>query len=195
MPSPDREKRDLGLIYHRIHRIENAPYDRGRTRTNPLEARAVAEAVMVHARRELKKSVEERLTLGVAAFGVAQMDAILSQVELLRRDNPSCEAYFSFHPYEPLFVKNLETVQGDERDVIFISVGYGRTGEGYLSMSFGPFEPAWRRKAAERARHSRAPTVRGVYNTRTRGPRSEPNKRGRTIRAEDVRSVRVDRPT
>ncbi len=58
---------------------------------------------------------------------------------MLRRDDSSCEGFFtSAHPYEQFFVKNLETVQGDERDVIFISVGYGRTAEGYLSMSFGP---------------------------------------------------------
>jgi len=66
------------------------------------------------------------------------MDAILNQVELLRRQDPSCEEFFSYPPHEPFFVKNLENVQGDERDVIFISVGYGRTAEGYLAMSFGP---------------------------------------------------------
>jgi very-short-patch-repair endonuclease len=134
-PSPDQERREFGLIYHRI---ENAYWDRGRTRTNPTEAKVVAEAVMAHARRELRKPSEKRLTLGVAAFSVAQMDAILAEVELLRRANPSCEEFFSCHPYEPFFVKNLETVQGDERDVIFISIGYGRTAEGYLGTSFGP---------------------------------------------------------
>jgi very-short-patch-repair endonuclease len=66
------------------------------------------------------------------------MDAILNQVELLRRNDPSCEEFFSYPPHEPFFIKNLENVQGDERDVIFISVGYGRTAEGFLAMSFGP---------------------------------------------------------
>ena len=39
---------------------------------------------------------------------------------------------------EPFFVKNLENIQGDERDVIFISVGYGKTEQGYLAHAFGP---------------------------------------------------------
>ena len=134
-PSPDRERKELGLVYRRI---ENAPYERSRTRTNPVEAKAVAAAVMTHARTQLQLPRERRETLGVAAFSVAQMDAILSQVELLRRQDPSCEEFFSYPPHEPFFVKNLENVQGDERDAIFISVGYGRTAEGYLAMSFGP---------------------------------------------------------
>jgi very-short-patch-repair endonuclease len=134
-PSPDRDRKKLGLVYRRL---QNAPYDRSRTRTNPVEAKAVAAAVMAHARSQLRLDGEQRETLGVAAFSVAQMDAILSQVELLRRQDPSCEDFFSYPPHEPFFVKNLENVQGDERDVIFISIGYGRTVEGYLAMSFGP---------------------------------------------------------
>lgn len=134
-PSPDLERRDLGLVYRRL---ENAPYDRSRTRTNPGEARAVAVAVMEHAREQLGKPERLRLTLGVAAFSVAQMDAILTEVEILRRQEPSCEPFFGTHSHERFFVKNLENVQGDERDVIFISIGYGRTAEGYLAMSFGP---------------------------------------------------------
>ncbi|MGO9012863.1 MAG: DUF3320 domain-containing protein [Bryobacteraceae bacterium] len=134
-PSPDRDRQKLGLVYRRL---ENAPYERSRTRTNPVEAKTVAAAVMAHARSQLQLSKEQRETLGVAAFSAAQMDAILSQVELLRRQDPSCEEFFSYPPHEPFFVKNLENVQGDERDVIFISVGYGRTAEGYLAMSFGP---------------------------------------------------------
>lgn len=133
-PSPDRDRRELGLIYHRV---ENAYYDRGRTRTNPTEAKAVADAVIAHARRELRKPLGKRWTLGVAALSVAQMDAILAQLELLRRANPSCEEFFTSQA-EPFFVKNLETVQGDERDVIFISIGYARTAEGYPATSFGP---------------------------------------------------------
>ncbi len=134
-PSPDRAKRYLGLIHRRI---EKAPYDRGRTRTNPGEAKAVAEAVMEHAREQLRKPAQERLTLGVATFSMAQRDAILQNVEVLMRQNPTCEEFLGFHEHEEFFVKNLESVQGDERDVIFISVGYGRTSEGYLAMSFGP---------------------------------------------------------
>ena len=50
-PSPDRDRKTLGLVYRRL---ENAPYDRGRTRTNPAEAKAVAAAVMAHARNQMQ---------------------------------------------------------------------------------------------------------------------------------------------
>lgn len=134
-PSPTRERKSLGLVYRRL---DNSWYDRSRTRTNPEEAKAVASAVMGHAREQLKMPGDQCHTLGVAAFSVAQMDAILEQVELLRRQDPSCEEFFGYPPHEPFFVKNLENVQGDERDVIFISIGYGRTLEGFLAMNFGP---------------------------------------------------------
>lgn len=134
-PSPDQRRENLGLIYRKI---QNAPYDRSRTRTNPTEARIIAEAVMKHAEEQLQRATHERLTLGVAAFSVAQRDAVLDQLEILRRMRPGLEEFFVTPPHEPFFVKNLENVQGDERDVIFISVGYGRSAEGYLAMSFGP---------------------------------------------------------
>ena len=59
-------------------------------------------------------------------------------MERLRRQDPSCETFFNDHPEEPFFVKNLENVQGDERDVIFISIGYGRDAGGQVAMNFGP---------------------------------------------------------
>jgi len=122
------DRHELGLIFH--HWPDTA-YERGKA-VNQLEADRVAEAVMEHARKYAD------LTLGVASFSVAQMRAIQDRLEILRRSDPSCEGFFADHPAEPFFVKNLENVQGDERDVVFISVGYGRTREGYLSMNFGP---------------------------------------------------------
>ncbi|HYI14606.1 MAG TPA: DUF3320 domain-containing protein, partial [Thermomicrobiales bacterium] len=128
-PSPDHSRAEAGLVFHHL---PNTAYDRGGTRTNRDEARIVAEAVMQHARSL------PNLTLGVAAFSNPQAEAILAEVERLRRGDPSCEEFFAAHPHEPFFVKNLENVQGDERDVIYISVGYGRTSEGYVAMNFGP---------------------------------------------------------
>lgn len=128
-PSPDSAKMNSGL---RFNHLPDSYYDRGRSRTNKLEAKTVAEAVIEHAKHH------PHLTLGVAAFSMAQMQAIMDEVEVLRRREPSTEAFFSAHLYEPFFVKNLENVQGDERDVIFISIGYGKTAEGYLAMEFGP---------------------------------------------------------
>jgi len=128
-PSPDRTGEDLGLVYHHL---AGTVYDRGKTRTNVGEARVVAESVMRHAKRS------PRRTLGVVAFSSSQAQAIEDQVELLRRSDPSCEEFFSLHPFEPFFVKSLENVQGDERDVMLISVGYGRDANGNLTMVFGP---------------------------------------------------------
>src|SRR5690606_33133002 len=107
-------------------------YDRGGRRANRGEAQAVAHAVMAHARHR------PDWTLGVATFSTAQMQEVQDQIELLRRQDPSCESFFTSHEEEPFFVKNLENVQGDERDVIFISVGYGRDANGHLTMNFGP---------------------------------------------------------
>jgi very-short-patch-repair endonuclease len=137
-PSPDREKQSVGLVYRRV---TDGAYDRSRTRTNKGEAKAVALAAMEHAQRQMHLPREERMTLGVAALSVAQRDAILNELELLRRKTPAYEEFFSEQD-EQFFVKNLENVQGDERDVIFISIGYGRTAEGYLSMGFGPVNRA-----------------------------------------------------
>lgn len=128
-PSPGLNTTARGL---RFHHLPDTAYDRGRTRSNPEEAKIVAKAVMKHAENY------PDLTLGVVAFSTAQRDAISMQLEVLRRQDLSCEPFFEEGKHEPFFVKNLENVQGDERDVIFISIGYGKTSEGYMTMSFGP---------------------------------------------------------
>ena len=127
-PSPGSKHR-MGLVYHPL---KTTFYDRGKTRTNPQEAETVADAVIEHARKY------PGLTLGVVAFSSAQRQAIQDALEVRRRVHADAEPYFRSHPHEPFFIKNLENVQGDERDVIFISIGYGRTEEGYVAMSFGP---------------------------------------------------------
>ena len=99
---------------------------------NLAEAEAVAQAVLAHAKAAPGD------TLGVAAFSIRQRDAILDAVEKLRRAQPETDAFFVAHPHEPFFVKNLENVQGDERDAMLISVGYARGGDGKLAMRFGP---------------------------------------------------------
>ncbi len=127
-PSPGSRHR-MGLHFHHL---PHTVYDRGLTRTNPLEAEALADAVMEHARKH------PRLSLGVVAFSSAQREAIEDVLEDRRKASPETEEFFKPTREEPFFIKNLENVQGDERDVIFISIGYGRTKEGYVSMSFGP---------------------------------------------------------
>ena len=128
-PSPDAGRQEVGL---RFRHLPSTVYDRGGSSTNVEEAKAVAQAVMEHARDC------PDMTLGVATFSVRQTQVILDQLELLRREDPAHEGFFNSHPDEPFFVKNLETVQGDERDVIFISIGYGRESNGRIGMNFGP---------------------------------------------------------
>ena len=128
-PSPDVGREAAGL---RFHYLPDSVYDRSRSRANQHEAVAVADAVMEHAIHN------PELSLGVAAFSQAQAQAIEDRLEILRRQDDSREEFFAAHPEEPFFVKNLENVQGDERDVIFISIGYGRDATGQVAMNFGP---------------------------------------------------------
>jgi very-short-patch-repair endonuclease len=129
VPSPVATASGLGLS---LHRVPEGVFDRGGSGTNRVEAQAIGRSVMEHIRNH------PELSLGVAAFSVRQQEAILDELEWLRRQNPENEPFFAAHPAEPFFVKNLENVQGDERDVIFISVGYGRDGQGQMAMRFGP---------------------------------------------------------
>ena len=119
---------------------------------NPIEARRVAELVIEHARTAPKKS------LGVIAFSQVQQDRILDELEVLRRENPGTEVYFSEDCDDPFFVKNLENVQGDERDVILLAVGYGPDESGKVPMRFGPLNRAGGERrlnvAVTRARHA-----------------------------------------
>ncbi|HEY0661305.1 MAG TPA: DUF3320 domain-containing protein [Lysobacter sp.] len=129
VPSPYTGEAGVGL---RFHHLPDAVYDRGNTRTNPKEAKAIAQAVISHA------LTTPNLTLGVAAFSTQQRRAVFDEIELLRRQHPETEGFFGAHAHEPFFVKSLENIQGDERDVILISIGYGRDSHGNVSMNFGP---------------------------------------------------------
>jgi very-short-patch-repair endonuclease len=129
VPSPYDAVAGMGL---KFNLLRDAPYERGASRTNPTEAKAVAEAAIRHARSNPEQS------LGVATFSVAQRQTVLKELELLRRANPDTEEFFAGGGAGPFFVKNLENIQGDERDVIFISIGYGKTEQGYLAHAFGP---------------------------------------------------------
>ncbi|MGO4551235.1 DUF3320 domain-containing protein [Lysobacter sp. 2RAF19] len=129
VPSPYTGEAGLGLQFHHH---PNTVYDRGGTSTNVEEAKIVARAVIQHALER------PHLSLGVAAFSTQQRRAVFDQVELLRRQHPEAEGFFAAHPNEPFFVKSLENIQGDERDVIYISVGYGRDSQNRMTMNFGP---------------------------------------------------------
>ncbi|MBX3746311.1 MAG: DUF3320 domain-containing protein [Verrucomicrobiae bacterium] len=129
VPSPRARSAGLGLGFRPV---ADGVFDTGGTGSNRIEAREVVRAVIEHALRS------PELSLGVAAFSVRQQQAIVDELERVRRENPDLEAFFVRDSAEPFFVKNLENVQGDERDVMFISVGYGRGADGRLAMRFGP---------------------------------------------------------
>lgn len=99
---------------------------------NVPEARHVADLIMRHARTARDRS------LGVIAFSQRQQNRILDELETLRRSNLEFEDFFRDDRNERFFVKNLENVQGDERDAIILAVGYGPDAQGKVAMRFGP---------------------------------------------------------
>lgn len=129
-PSPCHESHELGL---KLEYLPETVYERGKSRSNPLEAKTVVQAIFDHF-----QTYGNKKSLGVGTFSVAQMNAILEELELMRKEHPSMEKYFQEKNEEHFFVKNLETIQGDERDVIFISIGYGFDEQHKISLNFGP---------------------------------------------------------
>ena len=128
-PSPMHDTDDLGLSL--VH-LPDTVYERGKAGVNRGEAKAVAAAVLDYYRRFPNK------TLGVATFSTRQQELIRREVDILLRDNPDVEAAMRPENGEHFFVKNLETVQGDERDTMLISIGYGFDENHRLSRNFGP---------------------------------------------------------
>lgn len=112
--------------------VPDGVYDRGGKRDNSREAEVVTDLVFEHFARHPEK------TLGVVAFSIAQMTAMEDEVERRRRSQPEFERFFKDDRLEGFFVKNLENVQGDERDVMIFSVGYGKDQQGRMTMNFGP---------------------------------------------------------
>ena len=109
-------------------------YDRGGSRTNRLEADAIVEGIAAHYLSLEKK----HLTLGVVTFNQTQQLLIETLVDARRRAHPELDRAIAAQANEPLFIKNLENVQGDERDVIFFSITYGPDAAGKTTMNFGP---------------------------------------------------------
>ena len=118
------------------HFIENGIYDKGKSRKNRIEAKNVAEYIVQHYKNNKKNGT--KFSLGVIAFSEAQMNAIRSALEKIYKNDQKLEILVSKYQEEPMFIKNLENVQGDERDVIFFSIGYGKDKEGEMGLNFGP---------------------------------------------------------
>lgn len=127
-------------------------YDRSQARHNRAEAEAVVQEVL----NQLRKPGTGKRSLGIVTFSSVQQILIQKLMDEAFEKFPELEAT-ALESEEPLFIKNLENVQGDERDIILFSIGYGPDKEGKVYMNFGPInrEGGWRRLnvAVSRARY------------------------------------------
>ena len=128
---------DPGDACVRDEYLPDATYDAGGSRTNRGEAERVSEIVF-----DLMETLPGDESVGVVALSRAQADLIEDLVEHGRLDRRHLEERFREDHQERFFVKNLENVQGDERDHMILSVGYGPTPAGAVPNRFGPINQA-----------------------------------------------------
>lgn len=131
-PSPESAQGGV-----RFRHLSEARYDKGKSRTNMGEARALVDELV----RRLRQSDGPPRSYGVVTFSQAQQNLVENLLDEERRKFPELEVHFNDAPPvdgEAVFVKNLENVQGDERDVILFSICYGPDESGRVSMNFGP---------------------------------------------------------
>jgi DNA polymerase III delta prime subunit len=126
-PSVDDQQAKVKLIH------VDGCYDKGGKRNNPAEAEAIVNEIV----RRLRDEKLRGQSIGVISFSVVQQFLIEDMLQD-KLDSDSSLREAADQMYEPIFVKNLENVQGDERDVILFSIGYGPTQDGTVSMNFGP---------------------------------------------------------
>ena len=139
-----------------MHYVEGAVYDKGKSRTN----RAEAKRVVSHVTAMMRHPANIERSFGVVTFNAEQQNLIQDLMEAEVSRDRALEKFFSEEHDEPYFTKNLESVQGDERDVIIFSTTYGRDALGKVSMNFGPLnKPGGQRRLnvavsrAKRAMH------------------------------------------
>lgn len=117
----------------RLERVAGV-YDRGGSRSNRAEAEAIVQGIEQH----YLDPARRRQSLGVVTFNQPQQSLIETLLDARRRANAALDKAISAQAREPLFIKNLENVQGDERDVIYFSITYGPDAAGKMTMNFGP---------------------------------------------------------
>ncbi|WP_289027750.1 DUF4011 domain-containing protein [uncultured Paraglaciecola sp.] len=119
----------------KMHKIDGL-YSKGKNRNNIIEANAVADFIVSNLQKK-----NQTLTFGIVTLNSEQQRCIEDALDDRRRQHPDIEKFFQgSKKYESIFVKNLESVQGDERDIIILSLGYGPTEPHAktMSMNFGP---------------------------------------------------------
>jgi len=144
-PAPDT--RPSAVSWHRVDGV----FSKGKERTNPIEAKAIVDEAV----RLLRDPgfVDERgnpLSLGIITMNVQQMKVIEDLLDVARQRYPAIERFFNRDAMlEPVCVRNLETAQGDERDVILLGASFGPSEPGgrTMSMNLGKLNPngGWRR--------------------------------------------------
>ncbi len=137
-PGAQESGEDVGVELFQVDGV----YRRGTTADNPIEADKVAERIAHH------YDTRPNLSLGVVTFSEAQATAVDAAFERLLDDQPDLRRHLTGGSrLDRFFVKALEHVQGDERDVMIFSVGYGPDETGKFTMNFGPVTNAggWRR--------------------------------------------------
>jgi len=140
---PSAETRSSAVEWRRIEGV----YAKGKGRHNQIEA----EAIVAETVRRLRDPafIAQNRSIGIITLNSDQQKLVTDLLDRARQRHPEIEPYFQENLAEPVFVKNLETVQGDERDLIMIGIGYGPTepGSKVMSMNFGPLnkEGGWRR--------------------------------------------------
>lgn len=130
---PSSDTKESAVSLHRV----NGVYAKGQGRNNPIEAKAVVDEIV----RRLRHPLHRSKSIGVVTLNTDQQRTIEDLLDAARRDYPDIEPFFhSTDTYDGVFVKNLESVQGDERDIIMLSLGYGpvEPEAKTMSMNFGP---------------------------------------------------------
>jgi very-short-patch-repair endonuclease len=149
-PSPVTDDRAVSF-----HHVADGVYEKGGARINKPEARALVDDLV--ARLKDPDFRASKLTAGVVTFNSEQQKLIEDLLDEARRKSPDLEQFFAEDVLEPVFVKNLENVQGDERDIIYFSITYGPDRSGAVSMNFGPMNKTGGERrlnvAITRARH------------------------------------------
>ncbi len=140
---PAAETRPSAVEWCRVDGV----YAQGKGRHNQIEAKAVVEATVARIRDPA--FIASGKSIGIITLNSEQQKLVSDLLDQARAEHPEIEPFFQLERTEPVVVKNLETVQGDERDVIILGVGYGPTTPGakVMSMNFGPLnrEGGWRR--------------------------------------------------
>ncbi len=126
-PSSKVDSAGIGVDYFYVDGV----FDR-KNKTNQVEAERIVDLVFENIKKYPSRS------LGVVAFSISQQNLIEKLIYRRRQQNAAFEEFFKPDRPEPFFVKNLETVQGDERDTIIFSIAYAKDSQGRLLLNFGP---------------------------------------------------------